>query len=211
VRLQLGGKKPGRDPLETFHRVAGEKTGRRGRGSVRGRETETRELVPDRDPVSVAHEVVVLARVRNLSTVPATDVMVSSALPAELSYRPDLSSPECVLIGSTVECSVAELNPAAVHDFLIAAEPVLAGSLQTTGIVAAWQCDTEPLDDQSTATIRAVTAEPCDTNDDLAIDADDLEPAVAHIFGTTAPGNPDCRLANGVTADDLAAIIEASQ
>ena len=59
--------------------------------------------------------------------------------------------------------------------------------------------------------MEAVAAEPCDANFDLTVDPDDLVPAVGHIFGSPASGNPDCRLGNGVTADDLAAIIEASQ
>ena len=83
--------------------------------------------------------------------------------------------------------------------------------MDNTGLVTAWECDTDATDDQATATIDVVAAEPCDANYDFSIDADDLAPAVGHIFGEIADGNPDCRLANGITADDLAAIIEASQ
>ncbi len=90
-------------------------------------------------------------------------------------------------------------------------EPVAAGSYATTVGVAAWECDTDATDDQAVATVDVVAAEPCDANYDLGVDSDDLVPAVGHIFGVTAAGNPDCRLGNGITADDLAAIIEASQ
>ena len=169
------------------------------------------QLVADRDPVSVGYEVIVEARVTNRSKVPATNVVVSNELPAELSYRADLSSPACTLIGSTVECSIASLPPGKSSIFVIAVEPVVAGPVDSTGWVSAWECDTDASDDGSTTTIGAVAAAPCDANDDLSIDADDVVAAVGHIFGQRADGNPDCRLANGVTADDLAAIIEASQ
>jgi hypothetical protein len=64
--------------------------------------------------------------------------------------------------------------------------------------------------DQATALVEVVAAAPCDANYDLAVDSDDLEPSVRHIFGVDAPGNPDCRLGGGITADDLSAIIEES-
>jgi len=169
------------------------------------------ELAVDRDPVSVGYEVIVRARVSNHSQVTATNVVVSNVLPSDLAFRPDLSSPECLLIGSTVECSVPSLAPAASSDLLIAVEPVLAGETDSIGLVSAWECDTDASDDLATATIIAVAAVPCDANDDLSIDADDVVAAVGHIFGERADGNPDCRLADGITADDLAAIIEASQ
>jgi len=169
------------------------------------------ELAADRDPVSVGYEVIVQTSVHNHSRVFATDVVVSNVLPAELIFRADLSSQECVLIGATVECSIVSLAPAATWNPVIGVEPVLAGPVDTTGLVSAWECDTDVSDDHAVASIRVVAAEPCDANDDLDINADDLAPAVGHIFGATAAGNPDCRLANGITADDLAAIIEASQ
>jgi uncharacterized repeat protein (TIGR01451 family) len=169
------------------------------------------EMAADRDPVSVDHEVIYQTRVRNHSWVTATDVTVSTMLPSDLVFRSDLSSPECVLIGSTVECSILSLAPEAGWDLAIGVEPITVGSQSNTGIVAAWECDTNSGDDQALAIIEVVAAEPCDANDDLVIDADDLVPAVNHIFGQRAAGNPDCRLAGGVTADDLAAIIEAGQ
>ena len=167
------------------------------------------EFAADRDPVSVDHELIYRTRVTNHSSVTATDVIASSQLPSDLVYRSDLSSPECVLIGSTVECSVLSLAPAAEWDLAIAVEAISVGPQDNTGQVAAWECDTDPGDDQDLATIEVVAAGPCDANDDQAVDAGDLVPAVGHIFGLRAAGNPDCRLANGITADDLAAIIEA--
>ena len=169
------------------------------------------KVAADRDPVSVDHEVLVQARVRNHSGVPATNVAVSNELPAALSFRADLSSPACVLIGSTVECSIMSLAPGASWDLVIAVEPVVAGPVDSTGWVSAWECDTDVSDDHATAAIAVVSAVPCDANGDLSIDSDDLVVAVGHIFGDRADGNPDCRLADGVTADDLAAIIEAGR
>ena len=169
------------------------------------------DFAADRNPVSLGYEVIYRARVSNSSQVTATDLVISNDLPAELSYRPDLSSSECVLVGSTVECHIASLAPATTWDFFIGAESILTGSVESTGLVDAWECDTDSSDDQATATTEVVAAEPCDANYDLSIDSDDLVPAVGHIFGERADGNPDCRLANGITADDLAAIIEASQ
>ena len=169
------------------------------------------EFAADRNPVSIGYEVIYRARVSNSSQVTATDLVISNALPAELSYRPDLSSSECVLVGSTVECHIASLAPMATWDSFIGAESILAGTVESTGQVDTWECDTDASDDQATATIEVVAAEPCDANYDLSVDPDDLVPAVGHIFGERADGNPDCRLANGITADDLAAIIEASQ
>jgi uncharacterized repeat protein (TIGR01451 family) len=169
------------------------------------------EVAADRDPVSVDHDLIYQARVSNHSQVTATDVTVSSALPSALVFRPDLSSPECVLIGASVECSGPSLGPAAAWDLAIGVEPIVIGQVDNTGEVGAWECDTDPTDDQASATIQVVAAAPCDANGDLVVDADDLEPAVGHIFGQRAAGNPDCRLTNGITADDLAAIIEAGQ
>ncbi len=169
------------------------------------------EFVPDRDPVSIDHELIYHAVVTNHSQIGATELVVTGTLPPELVYRPDLSSIGCVLIGSTVECSLAFLAPAASWQIAIGAEPVVAGPIGTTALVGAWECDTDGADDQATATFNAVAAAPCDANYDLAVDSDDLVAAAAHIFGENAAGNPDCRLANGITADDLAAIIEASQ
>jgi uncharacterized repeat protein (TIGR01451 family) len=168
-------------------------------------------LAADRDPVSVGHEVVLLARVDNASSVPATGVVVGTLLPSELTYRPDLSSPGCVLTGATVECSVAGLAPGAAVELAIGVEPVITGELAADGAVGAWECETEPSNNQSTATVRVVAAEPCDADGDFTIDGDDVAPAVGHIFGAPASGNPDCRLAGGITADDLAAIIDAAQ
>jgi Domain of unknown function DUF11 len=169
------------------------------------------ELAADRDPVSVDHELIYLARVRNHSAVTATDVTVSTGLGSDLIFLPGSSSPECVLIGSTVECTVPSLAPAAAWDLHIGVETVTVGPMDNTGAVAAWECDTDAADDQAMTTVVVVAAEPCDANDDQEIDADDLVPAVGHIFGERAAGNPDCRLADGITADDLAAIIEAGQ
>jgi len=169
------------------------------------------EFAADRDPVSVDHDLIYQTRVRNHSSVTATDVTVSAMLPSALVFRPDLSSPECALIGVTVECSVLSLAPAAGWDLAIGVEPITVGTQNSTGWVAAWECDTDPGDDQALASFEVVSAEPCDANDDSVVDADDLVPAVGHIFGSRAAGNPDCRLANGITADDLAAIIEAGQ
>lgn len=168
------------------------------------------DLVADRDPVSVGYEVVYIARVSNLSSVAATDLVVLDTLAPELTFRPDLSSPECTLVGTTVECVRAALDPAAVWPLAIGVEPVVTGSVGTTSIVDTWECDTFVGDNQATAFVDVVAAAPCDANYDLAVTGDDLVPAVGHIFGVDAPGNPDCRLAGGITADDLAAIIDAS-
>jgi uncharacterized repeat protein (TIGR01451 family) len=168
------------------------------------------DLVADRDPVSVGYEVVYLARVTNLSSVAATDLVVLDTLAPELTFRPDLSSPECTLVGTTVECARDTLDPSAVWQLAIAVEPVVTGPVGNTSIVDAWECDTFVGDNQATALVDVVAAAPCDANYDLAVTGDDLDPAVGHIFGVDAPGNPDCRLAGGITADDLAAIIDAS-
>jgi uncharacterized repeat protein (TIGR01451 family) len=168
-------------------------------------------LEADRNPVSIGYDVVYQVTVRNLSAVAATNVMVGDVLPAELGFVPDLSSPECVLVGSTVECTTPNLGPAATWELAIAARPVVTGPVDNTGSVSAWECDADSTNDQATAIIDVVAAAPCDANYDLSVDADDLVPAVGHIFGEVAAGNPDCRLAGGITADDLAAIIEAGQ
>jgi uncharacterized repeat protein (TIGR01451 family) len=168
------------------------------------------DLAADRDPVSVGYEVVYLARVTNLSSVTATDLVVVDPLPPELAFRADLSSPECQLVGSTVECSLGSLAPAATWSLAIGVEPAVTGSLSNTTAVETWECDTFGGDNQAYEQIEVVAAAPCDANYDLAVTGDDLVPAVGHIFGVAAPGNPDCRLAGGITADDLAAIIDAS-
>lgn len=169
------------------------------------------ELMPDRDPVSIGYELIYHAITTNHSQVVATNLTISDALPPELIFRPDPSSPECTLVGNTVECARPALDPAAVWDVAIAVEPVVAGAIGNTVWVDAWECDTDAGDDADTAVVQAVAAQPCDANYDLSVNADDLVPAVAHIFGETAAGNPDCRPAGGITADDLAAIIEAGQ
>ncbi|MCU0302802.1 MAG: DUF11 domain-containing protein [Thermoanaerobaculales bacterium] len=168
-------------------------------------------LTPDRDPVSVGHEVVLRARVDNGSAVPATGVVVSAVLPSELVFRPDLSSPGCVLTGATVDCTIAGVVPGGAVELAIGLEPVVVGDLAADGSVGSWECDTEPADNQATGLVRVVAAEPCDADGSFSIDGGDLAPAAGHIFGAVAPGNPDCRVGNGVTADDLAAIIDAAQ
>ncbi len=162
------------------------------------------------DPVSVGYDLVFEAAVTNASAVSATDLVVTDWLPAELMFRPDLSSPECVLIGGTVECTISGLAPGAVWQPLIGVETVATGIVTNTVLVEAWECDTDPGDNQAAISVEVVAAEPCDANYDLAVDSDDLEPSVAHIFGHDAPGNPDCRLGDGITADDLSAIVVES-
>ncbi len=169
------------------------------------------EFAADRDPVSVDHELIYQTRVGNHSAVTATDVTVSTMLPSDLIFRPELSSPECVLIGATVECFVLSLAPSVDWDLAIGVEPIAVGPQSNPGSVAAWECDTDPGNDQAFASFVVVAAGPCDANDDQSVDSADLVPAVIHIFGQRAAGNPDCRLAGGITADDLAAIIEAGQ
>ncbi|HSN54857.1 MAG TPA: DUF11 domain-containing protein [Candidatus Sulfomarinibacteraceae bacterium] len=162
---------------------------------------------PDRDPVSVGYEMVYRVTVVNHSTVTATHLVVDIPLPAELLFRADLSSTECSLVGGAVECTRPELSPSASWQLDVGVEAVMTGTVASTASVAAWQCDTFAGNDQATALVEVVAAAPCDANYDLAVDSDDLEPSVGHIFGEDAPGNPDCRLGGGITADDLAAII----
>ena len=168
-------------------------------------------MVPDRDPVSVGYEMIYRATVVNESAVAATDLVVDTPLSAELLFRADLSSPECSLVGGAVECTRPDLAPSAAWQLDIGVEAVTTGTVASTATVAAWQCDTFAGNDQATAVVEVVAAAPCDANYDLAVDPDDLEPAVGHIFGVDAPGNPDCRLGGGITADDLSAIIEESR
>jgi uncharacterized repeat protein (TIGR01451 family) len=168
------------------------------------------EFNADRDPVSLGYEVIYRARISNGSPVAATDVVVSSSIPPELVFRQDLSSPECMLIGSTVECTTAALGPGGIWDLDIGAVPVSTGLVAATGSIDAWECDLHPANDQATAVIEAVAAAPCDANYDLAVNSDDLQPTVGHILGENADGNPDCRLTGGITADDIAAIIVAA-
>jgi uncharacterized repeat protein (TIGR01451 family) len=168
------------------------------------------EIVADNDPVSVGDNVTYYVTVTNHSAIPATNVVITDTLPASLIFDQLLSSPECVVVGPAVECTVAGLAPGAVWHVSIIAEAAVAGPIANTAVVDSWECDTELADNQSTVVVNAVEAERCDANYDLSIDSDDVAPAVNHIFGETAAGNPDCRIGGGVTADDVAAIIEAS-
>jgi hypothetical protein len=77
--------------------------------------------------------------------------------------------------------------------------------------VDSWECDVAPADNQASVEVHVVAAERCDANYDLNIDSDDVAASVDFIFGATVPGNPDCRIGGGVTADDVAAIVDASQ
>jgi hypothetical protein len=151
---------------------------------------------------------VIAATVDNLSSMPASEVVVRSDLPAGSIFRADLSSPGCAQIGLMVECPITGLAPGAQSSVEVGLEPVIAGPLNTTLTVGSWECDTLPADNTAIASVDVVAAAPCDANFDLAIDSDDLVPAAEHIFGTDAVGNPDCRVGDGITADDLAAIIE---
>ena len=162
---------------------------------------------PDRDPVSVGYEMVYRVTVVNQSSVAATQLVVDIPLPAELLFRADLSSSECNLVGGAVECTRPDLAPSASWQLDVGVEAVMTGTVASTASVAAWQCDTFVGNDQATALVEVVAAAPCDANYDLAVDSDDLVPSVGHIFGVDAPGNPDCRLGGGITADDLSAII----
>jgi len=168
-------------------------------------------MTADRDPVSLGHELVYQVAILNSSSVDATDLVLSDPLPAGLIFRSDLSSPSCTLVGDTVECTQAVLGQLSSWEVAIGVDTALTGPLDNTAMVASWECDTYGLDNTATATVQVVAAEPCDANYDLAINSDDVAPAVSHLFGQPAPGNPDCRPGNGITADDIAAIIDASQ
>jgi uncharacterized repeat protein (TIGR01451 family) len=165
----------------------------------------------DNDPVSVGEDVTYFVTVTNASSLPATDLVVTDVLPASLIFDQALSSPECFDFGGDVRCERPLLDPGAVWNLTIVAEAAVAGPITNTVLIDSWECDVLPDDNQSSTQVNAVLAERCDANYDLSIDSDDLVPSVAHIFGAQAPGNPDCRIGGGVTADDLAATIEAGQ
>jgi uncharacterized repeat protein (TIGR01451 family) len=169
------------------------------------------EIMADKDPVSLGEILTYDVTVTNQSAVTATDIVVTDVLPVSLLFHQGQSSPECVLVGNTVECAVAALLPQSATSLSIVTEPVSTGSIDNSVNVEAWECDVDPSNNSALVSVQAVAAEPCDANYDLVIDSDDLEPAVHHIFGLTAPGNPDCRQGGGIGADDLAAIIEESQ
>ena len=169
------------------------------------------DAVADNDPVSVGENVTYFLTVTNGSEVDATDVVVTNALPAGLVFDQGMSSPECVAMGSTVECTNVSLSSGAVWPLTVVAEAVVAGTLRNTVFVDSWECDVDPANNQEVVDVNAVLAARCDANYDLSIDSDDVLPSVEHIFGVQAAGNPDCRLGGGITADDLAATIEATQ
>jgi uncharacterized repeat protein (TIGR01451 family) len=169
------------------------------------------DIAADNDPVSVGENVTYHLVVTNQSGVDATDIVVTSALPAGLVFDQLLSSPDCVGIGSTVECTNATLSAGFVWPLTVVAEAVVAGPLRNTVFVDSWECDVDPANNQAAVDVNAVLAARCDANYDLSIDSDDVLTSVEHIYGVQAAGNPDCRLGGGITADDLAATIEAGQ
>lgn len=171
----------------------------------------TIELAVDNDPVSVGDPATYLVTVHNDSPVAASSVVVTDRLPAGLSFNAGLSSPQCVPSGGDVECAVGSLAPSEIRNLTIVADAMAAGQLVNTVEVDSWECDVAPHDNLAQVQSTLTNAARCDADFDLSIDQHDVTAAAAHVFGSPAAGNPDCRLGGGITADDLAAIIVAAQ
>jgi uncharacterized repeat protein (TIGR01451 family) len=169
------------------------------------------DIIADNDPVSIGDNATFFLTVTNFSSTAGTDVVVTDVLPANLVFNQPLSSPECVALGSSVECTSPLLSAGGVWPLTIVASAAVAGTVPNPVTVDSWECDVAPADNQASVEVHVVAAERCDANYDLNIDSDDVAASVDFIFGATVPGNPDCRIGGGVTADDVAAIVDASQ
>jgi uncharacterized repeat protein (TIGR01451 family) len=169
------------------------------------------DIISDNNPVSIGDDATFFLTVANLSSTAGTGVVVTDALPASLVFNQPLSSPGCVAVGSSVECTSGMLAPGAVWPITIVATAAVAGAVINPVAVDSWECDVALGDNLASVQIDVVAAERCDADYDLNIDSDDVVASAAYIFGAPVPGNPDCRIGGGVTADDLAAIVVAAQ
>ncbi|MEX1309499.1 MAG: hypothetical protein AB1Z65_03685 [Candidatus Sulfomarinibacteraceae bacterium] len=169
------------------------------------------DIVADNNPVSIGDDATFFLTVANLSSTAGTNVVVTDALPPNLVFNQPLSSPGCVAVGSSVECTIATLPAGAVWPITIVATAAVAGAVTNPVLVDSWECDVAPDDNLASVQIDVVAAVRCDANYDLSIDSDDVAASVDYIFGAAVPGNPDCRIGGGVTADDLAATIVVAQ
>ena len=169
------------------------------------------DIIADNNPVSIGDDATFFLTVANLSSTAGTSVVVTDVLPPNLVFNQPLSSPGCVAVGSSVECTNATVPAGAVWPITIVASAVVAGTVSNPVLVDSWECDVAPDDNLASVEVDVVAAERCDANYDLSIDSDDVAASVGYIFGAAVPGNPDCRIGGGVTADDLAAIIDTAQ
>jgi len=120
---------------------------------------------------------------------------------------------EEVLVG---ECDMEEEpildcrldDPGAGHqsEIVISVIPLISGDLTVPISLSGDICETWNPDNTTNITVHAITAAPCDANNDSVIDQYDLPVAAAHFFGSTAPGNPDCSDDGILNAQDISLI-----
>jgi len=161
----------------------------------------------DKDPVSVNSILTFSIVVSNNSTSTATGVELQGDLGASLAFHDDDPAGICDPSGSTVVCNLADLAPGQQTTVMIPVEVILAGTISVPFTIAGSDCDPESANDTMNETVHATTAQPCDADADGNIGTNDVEPAVHHIFGSSAAGNPDCSDDGDIDAEDIAEIV----
>jgi uncharacterized repeat protein (TIGR01451 family) len=108
------------------------------------------------NPVFVNQPVTFSVTVGNLGPAPATDVQVTTQLPAGVRFEPTLSSSTCAESGGVVACSYPTWDVSAFGIVRIAVTPSTVGTLQLTGTVTAAQRDPDPSNNSQTGAVAVV-------------------------------------------------------
>ncbi len=160
------------------------------------------------DPVTVGESVTVHAAVVSRGPGTATGTQLTVALPAQLSYLSAAPSQgSCSEAGGVVTCTLGDLAAGGTASVTVTAQASAAGDVLVQVEGDADQCDPVGSDDTAGVSLRLTAAVACDADAGGDVGTQDLPVTVAEIFGTEAPGNPDCTRSGGVNAADLAAVI----
>ncbi len=160
-------------------------------------------------PVTVDHELRLVADVSSSGGVTAPAPEVNASLPAEVTYVGCDPPGACVAVGPEIRCDVAAVVAGGRSQVTIVTTPTIVGPTSVPiSVVTSQTCEADLNDNSDAAAVEIVDAEPCDANDDGEITAADVPVAAACAFGHSAAGNPNCSETGGTDAEDLILIIE---
>jgi uncharacterized repeat protein (TIGR01451 family) len=111
------------------------------------------KLLEDRpDPLRVGETLVYYITVRNIHDDTARDVVLIDALPASVTVlSASASQGACAVVGTTVTCSLGNINPTLTADVKLAVRPTVAGFLYNTAGVGMSTVDPDITNNSATA------------------------------------------------------------
>ena len=163
----------------------------------------------DPAPVTVDHELRLVAEVANAGGVTALAPELTASLPASLTYEGCEPPGVCGAAGPDVSCDLSALPAGGRSQVTIVTTPTVVGPATAYLSVATSQtCEVDLSDNGAAAELEVVDDGPCDANGDGEINAADVPVAAECAFGHSAAGNPNCSETGGVDAADLILIID---